>query len=496
MLKRYSHALNSYNAALNLNSDAVDALSGRGTVLALTGNRQRGLRDCQRAVQLAPDSVTALNNLGIVMMIIGRYHDAMTQFDQALTLQPDYRKAWNNKAIALSRLGRDAETLASLDNALAPPVGTHDDNAYESWYVLAWVLKGLTELKMGKFAHAIESCEKAQSLDPTLYGAALGKLVSLIASGRILQRLQKPASRRLLAHDVAVVFNALKLRLLILAVMIGVIALAGLGNGTILAEVRSLLPTVFSIGIIGLIAADLWLHRSKLSFVWKVYFQSGVLTYVRAIGILITTLTTFAIAEQIAPPFMRWGWATAIFGQPGNIIFQPFNLLNTLPTPASHDTALTFSGYLLGSIAPMRYLSHAMIGTIAHATFQPTVGTAFIVCFWMMLILGIPFWARLEERIFRQGANSWRQICIRSVQFGLVHLLVGIPILAGFVLIVPGFFFACRYKYVHDSYLKKGHNPLRAQEAGMLASTADHAVYNAILVTMVASLVFGAQAMR
>ena len=109
----------------------------------------------------------------------------------------------------------------------------------------------------------------------------------------------------------------------------------------------------------------------------------------------------------------------------------------------------------------------------------------YIIGFWLLLIFGIPFWARLEERIFRQGANTWQQIAVRSTQFGLVHLIVGIPILAGFVLIVPGFCFAWRYKFVHDRHWQRHQNSLLAQEAGVAASTADHAVYNAILVTLV-----------
>jgi hypothetical protein len=80
--------------------------------------------------------------------------------------------------------------------------------------------------------------------------------------------------------------------------------------------------------------------------------------------------------------------------------------------------------------------------------------------------------------------STWRQIAVRSTQFGLAHLIAGIPIVAGLVLILPGFLFACRYKYVHDRCLKQTHDPIQAQEAGVAASTADHAVYNAILVTI------------
>jgi len=509
-LKHYPSALSCYNSALELDAEDAEALSGRGTVLALTGKRKQGLEHCKRAVHLAPNSPTTLNSLGIVLMLMGRYKDALVQFDQALVEQPDFGKAWNNRAIALSRLGRDAETLESLDKALST-----SSNTNESWYPFAWMLKGLTQMKLGKFSQAIESCEAAQSIDPTLYGAALGKLISLTASGRIFKRILQPKSRRQLGQDILVIFNALKFRLLILAGILGLLLFSSpLSETTFFSGLRSLLPTLFSICIIGLIAADLWFHKSKIRFVWTVYFQSGALTYVRAIAILLVTLTTFAIAQPIAPAFMMWGWANAVFGQSGNIIFQPFQLLSALPLFDIYQATLSAAEDLIATLFPVDYLTLqalsvantasvgnqaaviSMAGTLAHATFQFNLGTAFILTFWMMLILGIPFWARLEERIFRQGANSWRQICIRSTQFGLVHLLVGIPILAGFILILPGFLFACRYKYVHDKYMRIYRNPLKAQEAGTLASTADHAVYNAILVTFVAGTLAISQSLR
>ena len=59
----------------------------------------------------------------------------------------------------------------------------------------------------------------------------------------------------------------------------------------------------------------------------------------------------------------------------------------------------------------------------------------------------------------------------------------------GFVLAVPGVLVAWRYKYVHDRFLKKiEDDELKAQEAGVAASTKDHAIYNAILISLLALL--------
>lgn len=503
----HQEAIASYDQALSLNPNHGETLSHRAAVLALRGKRKIALRDCKTAVQIDPNSVVAHNNLGIVHLLNRQHEPALAAFNQALKLQPSFNKALYNRAIALCMLGRDQEAMDSIQQALAIPTYRH-----EPWVAHAWKLLGYCQLKKGRFSDCIASCEQAQELQPNLYAAALYKLVSLIASGRWLKRLSKPESRRGLMHDVGVVFNGVKLRLLAIAIVLGLLLL---GEGAGLVFLRSLIPLLFSVGIIVLIALDLWFHKSKIRFVWQTYFKSGMLIYARAIAIVIATLTTFTVAEQIAPPFMMWGWANWVFGQPGNIIFQPFNLLNQLQ-PGSPGTLLRALGersdLLLALIHPARglwrfpteftqiglnvgefglSLQHSLYQAVAiapvpaHATIPLNFTTMFVLVFWVMLLLGIPFWARLEERIFRQGANSWRKIGIRSTQFGLVHLIAGIPLLGGFVLIVPGFLFACRYKYVRDRHFKRHGNSLEADQAGMMASTADHAAYNAILVTLV-----------
>jgi hypothetical protein len=285
-------------------------------------------------------------------------------------------------------------------------------------------------------------------------------------------------------------YKFLKYRLLLLA---GLVAVWVYGRETWAETFQQVIPIILSAVVISLIVADLWKNRSRIWFVWQTYFGSGILTYFRAIGIIVLTLNLYAIAEHFAPRFMQRGWAEMVFGYPGNLIFQPFNLvklsssfsnhlMTELPHGLENGLALTnltasyiFHAVTLGSAPSLNWILESS---------QLNWEAIFIIGFWFLLILGIPFWARVEERLFRKGANTWKQICIRSILFGLVHLLVGIPLLAGLVLIVPGFLFACRYKYVRDRHLRWSNNPVQAEEAGVIASTADHAAYNAILVTL------------
>lgn len=285
-------------------------------------------------------------------------------------------------------------------------------------------------------------------------------------------------------------YQFLKYRLLL---FVGLIAACIYGKKAGVEILQQNVPIVLSIAIVSLIVVDLWKNRSRVWFVWQTYFGSGILTYFRAIGIILLTLNLYAIAEHFAPRFMQRGWAEIVFGYPGNLIFQPFNLVKLsssfsnhllIELPPSLESGLAFTNLTASYIIQAMTLGTVPLFRTVFNQSQLNWGAVFIVSFWFLLILGIQFWARVEERLFRKGANTWKQIYIRSILFGFVHLLVGIPFVGGLVLIVPGFLFACRYKYVRDRHLRQWNNPIQAEEAGIIASTADHAAYNAILVTL------------
>lgn len=493
ILKRPQEALESYDQAIAIQPQSYQALSHRAVILAMLNRRGEALASSDRAIALNSDSYEVWNNHGIILLMAGRPHEALTCFDRSIDYHPNFDKSWNNRAIALSRIGRDADAIDSIERALQSCSRPH-----EPWCGSAWVFHGFLLMKSGQFKEAIASYEKAQTFHPNSYPAAFYKLICSILTGRIVSVALRSDARPQLLHDVTIIGRSLRYRLIILISAIGLLILGQRwlsihSQNTWLTEIAdTLIPTLLSIGIVALIVTDLWRNKSKLNFVWATYFHSGIFTYLRAVGIIAATLTTFNIAGRIAPPFLLWGWANWVFGQPGNVILQP--LLNLLESaaPSSSQIANTVApipdlmGIIIGAIIPIfPWQITTYLGLLSDPPIRYT--PLLIFAFWLLLLLGIPFWARLEERIFRQGANTWKQICIRSTQFGLVHLLAGIPILGGFVLIVPGFLFACRYKYVYDRHLQKYRDPMRAQEAGVRASTADHAIYNAILISIVVS---------
>lgn len=224
------------------------------------------------------------------------------------------------------------------------------------------------------------------------------------------------------------------------------------------------LPVLFSTAIFIVIVRELWESRSKLSFVINIYFKSGILSYFRAFSIVCITITLGIVVYLHVPEFLRWGWGSLIFGNSGNVALQPLTTASQVGQKVSE---------IQGSGFDYRWI--------------------FMIPVWMIFILGFPFWAEVEEKIFRRGVHSWKGITISSIKFGLIHLIMGIPVCWALTLSVPGFLFACRYKYAYHRHLRKFKDETKAQEAGVRASTADHAIYNAILITLSVTVLLLAQ---
>ncbi len=155
--------------------------------------------------------------------------------------------------------------------------------------------------------------------------------------------------------------------------------------------------------------------------------------------------------------------------------------------------------------------------------------------FLLPLALLLPWLAYVEEELFRAGLEdaSWRRVAVASLVFGLVHLVMLVPIGAGVAIGVAGFAYTLAYRHGHRerspadlppaalqafrstrrsraaadrvraavSHGGSGHGPVtvvdrspeRAQAAGVFTATVWHATFNTLVVlTVWASLVVAA----
>jgi hypothetical protein len=103
-----------------------------------------------------------------------------------------------------------------------------------------------------------------------------------------------------------------------------------------------------------------------------------------------------------------------------------------------------------------------------------------------LLVVALPLLVAREEWVFRRGAEHrgmWRNVS-RSVVFGLVHAIIGIPLGAALALSIGGL-------YLTWCYLE-GWRETRTQVGALLESTRAHLAYNATILVLVAiALVLG-----
>ncbi len=91
----------------------------------------------------------------------------------------------------------------------------------------------------------------------------------------------------------------------------------------------------------------------------------------------------------------------------------------------------------------------------------------FGIPFVILLFLNLPRLAAAEEESYRLGTKDWLHAIPRSLMFGLMHMVVGVPLWCGLALSVPGLWFTRQYF-----------------KGGVERSTMAHALYNMILASV------------
>lgn len=118
-LGRFQEALASYDAALALNPNFVDAHNSRGIALRHLQRTAEALATFERALELRPDASELHNNRGNVLRRLQRLPEALASFERAIALQPRFAMAYNNRGLVLQALRRHEDAAASYERALA-----------------------------------------------------------------------------------------------------------------------------------------------------------------------------------------------------------------------------------------------------------------------------------------------------------------------------------------------------------------------------------------
>jgi len=153
--KNYLEALLSFDQALKIKPEIHKAWYYRGNALVRLGRFEEAIISYEQALKFNPDDQQSWFNRGFALGNFGNIEEEILSYDQALKIEPYFHKAWYNRGVALGALGNIKEEIISYNEALKI-----EPNYPQAWYnkSCAYTLQSKTQL-------ALESLEKAISLD-------------------------------------------------------------------------------------------------------------------------------------------------------------------------------------------------------------------------------------------------------------------------------------------------------------------------------------------
>ena len=195
---------------------------------------------------------------------------------------------------------------------------------------------------------------------------------------------------------------------------------------------------------------------------------------------LVFTLITYAFLYSLHP-WLQWGWWSAIGGN-GSILF----LSNDNLSAATQDVA--------GAVVPAAQDGLGLLDVVFTLVFLLFLG---------FLLYIFPKAAHSEEVTYRKGAEhrSFLANLWKALVFGLIHLLMGIPIAAALALTVSGLAFTLVYLRAYNRAWRMGYKSqgfsriaygLRREHAeneGVMEAARVHFLHNAIIVLVLMVLV-------
>jgi tetratricopeptide (TPR) repeat protein len=159
-LQRPAEAVASFDTALALQPELVEAHNNRGIALQRLQRTAEALASFERALSLRPQSAELHNNRGNVLRHLQRLPEALTACERALALQGDFAAAHNSRGLVLQALRRPEEAAASYQRALAlqPDMAEAHNNL------------GTVLCELGRPLDALMSCRRALELQPGMHG--------------------------------------------------------------------------------------------------------------------------------------------------------------------------------------------------------------------------------------------------------------------------------------------------------------------------------------
>ncbi len=151
-------AIQSYEAAIRLRPNFVEAHYNKGNALLALNQIAMAVASYDAAITLKPDFALAYFTKGNALKTIKLFDEASFCYDKAIELNPDFSEAYSNRGVVLKQLNHLDAAVADFDMAIGL-----NPNLTEAHYNRGSSLEKLKELEA-----ALESYERAYELNPDI----------------------------------------------------------------------------------------------------------------------------------------------------------------------------------------------------------------------------------------------------------------------------------------------------------------------------------------
>jgi len=204
---RYNDAIEAFDKAIKLNPNSAAAWNNKGNALKLQNRHDEAIMAFDKSVELNPKFADAWHNKGMALYDQHKYDKAIVDYDRALEIKPKLAKAWYNKGLALCNQGKYHEAIWAYDKAIK-----NDSKNIDALYNKSITLRSLGQIKEAdatldlakrelnckgadlanreKHFEAIEAFDKAIGIDPKFLCAWVNKGITLSKIGRFGEAIE------------------------------------------------------------------------------------------------------------------------------------------------------------------------------------------------------------------------------------------------------------------------------------------------------------------
>jgi len=174
-LQQYANAIKSYQQAIDINADNVNAYNNLGIVFDVTKDFISAIKNFELAIKLSPNFPEAHYNLGNVYRKLNNFEAAIASYTFALEGRHNFAEALCNKGSCLSSLGDETAAVDCFQKAIK----------INSDYIEAHNNMSVSLKNIGNFSSAKISAQKAIDLFPNYASAHNNLGNSNLALGQI-----------------------------------------------------------------------------------------------------------------------------------------------------------------------------------------------------------------------------------------------------------------------------------------------------------------------